>query len=326
MLRAEAELTPGRFSTLEARDLSTNELVPHPRAAPAQRRGEGGLRARALGDWKRDVQMFRAALGPQSSRSTSTTASTPRRSGRRRRALSRLVPAAAARARRRCTSWTRCCWRRRSRWWCGRSAGTGGAAGRHRLLPGSTAPASAWTGGAFLRYVWFAPRAAGGCFLHRGVRPRAGAAGGGGGAARVPGAVARRWGACRRCTGPGGERRAPREHLRSSRPWAGPARAVLVTGLQARGLGAWGRVPPEHEQAHGDCLADIVGPRRCREPGPPEQITLEEMRAQCEHDVEVARAEGDAVLAAPPAVVLLAPPAYGPISRRRWWCRCCSPA
>ena len=59
MMRAEAELTPGRFSTLEARDLSTNELVPIRERA---RRRPGRLKGKIWMSKDFDAPMTEAEL------------------------------------------------------------------------------------------------------------------------------------------------------------------------------------------------------------------------------------------------------------------------
>ncbi len=65
MLRAEAELTPGRFSTLEARDLTTNELVPIRELLLRSDEVKAAFTPERWQDWLQDVALFREQLGPQ---------------------------------------------------------------------------------------------------------------------------------------------------------------------------------------------------------------------------------------------------------------------
>src|SRR4029079_10966691 len=97
-----------------------------------------------------------------------------------------------------------------------------------------------WTGGAFLRYVWFACVLVAACCLERGRPAAAGALLAVAAGLRVCPvffavplafqAVARGW----------RERRVPREHARLFAAFAATGLALfVVTGLQARGFAAW---------------------------------------------------------------------------------------
>jgi hypothetical protein len=156
MLRAEGELTPGRFSTLEARDLSTNELVPIRELLLRSDEVKAGFTPERWEEWKRDVALFRDALGPQfkslyADHGFNPTPLWPVMGG----TLARLVPAgsrtgvlllslldplllAAAFA--------------AVAWAFGRPAALLGII-HFCLVYGAS---FGWTGGAFLRYVWFA--------------------------------------------------------------------------------------------------------------------------------------------------------------------------
>jgi hypothetical protein len=310
MLRAEAELTPGRFSTLEARDLSTNELVPIRELLLRSDEVKAGFAPERWEDWKRDVQMFRAALGPQFKslyidHGFNPTPLWPVMGG----TLSRLVPAGSR------TGVLVLCLLDpllllgafalvvRAFGWTAALLGVI----EFCLIYGAS---FGWTGGAFLRYVWFACVLAAACFLHRGRFAPAGAVLAVAAALRVfPALFAVPLGlqalflAWR-------ERRLPRPHLRFFLALGGTGLALfLLTAVQGRGLGAWGEFR-QNMSKHMDTVSpNIVGftPVFAYQ-DLPEQITLEEMRAQREHYVQADHVKmATLFVAALLAVALIAP-------------------
>jgi hypothetical protein len=314
MLRAEAELTPGRFSTLEARDLSTNELVPIRELLLRSEEVKAGFTPERWEDWKRDVQMFREALGPQFKslyidHGFNPTPLWPLMGG----TLARFVPAgsrtgvlvlclldplllAAAFA--------------LVVWAFGWAAALLGII-EFCLVYGAS---FGWTGGAFLRYVWFACALAAACFLHRGRFAPAGALLGLAAALRVfpllfavplgLQAVYRTW----------SERRLPREHLRFFAALAGTGLALfLLTGLQWRGLGAWGEFRHNMSKHMDTVSPNIVGltPLLAYR-DLPEKITLEELREQRQRYVDTGRAQTATLFVAALLVVALLAPRVRP--------------
>ena len=166
-----------------------------------------------------------------------------------------------------------------------------------------------WTGGAFLRYVWFAATLGAACLLHRARFAPAGALLALAAALRVfPAlfavplglkALLRTW----------RERRVPREHLRFFTAFAGTGLALfLLTGLQARGLGAWGEFRLNMSKHMDTVSPNIVGltPLFAYR-DLPEQITIEEVREQRERYAHAGRVQKATLfVAALLAVALLA--------------------
>ena len=310
MLRAEGELTPGRFSTLEARDLSTNELVPIRGLLLRSDEVKAGFTPERWEDWKRDVEMFRRQLGPQFKalyidHGFNPTPLWPVMGG----ALARLVPAGS-----------------RSGvlvlclldpllllaafaavvWAFGWPAALLGLI-HFCLIYGAS---FGWTGGAFLRYVWFAAALAAACCLHRGRFLAAGALLAVAAALRVfPGlfalplafqALHRLW----------SERRLPREHLRFFLAFGATSLAlILLTGLQPRGFASWGEFRHNMSKHMDTVSPNIVGLTQVlayREM--PEKITLEEVREQRQRHVDANHLQlATLFVAALLAAALLAP-------------------
>ena len=105
------------------------------------------------------------------------------------------------------------------------------------------------------------------------------------------------------------ERRLPREHLRFFTAFAATGLALLLAGsLQARGLGAWGEFR-QNMGKHMDTISpNIVGlTAALAYHETPEQLTLEEMRAEQERRVTVYHVQLATIfLATAAAVALLA--------------------
>lgn len=310
MLRAEGELSPGRFSAREARDLATNELVPIRELLLRSDEVRAGFTDERWRDWTRDVDLFRRALGPQFGslyldHGFNPTPLWPVTGG----ALARLVPA-------------------------GSSAGVLALCLLDPLLLAAAFAAVVWafgwtaallglihfcvifgasfgwTGGAFLRYVWFAAALAAACCLERGRFATAGGLVALAAALRVfPVAFAAPLGlqALHRLWR---ERRLPREHVRFFAGFAGAGLVlVLATSLQPRGLGAWGEF--RHNMGkHMDTISpNIVGltPALAYHETP-EKLTLEELRAEQERRVAARRIQLATVfMAALLAASLVAP-------------------
>jgi hypothetical protein len=310
MLRAEAEVTPGRFSTREARDLATNELVPIRELLLRSDEVKAGFTPQRWEDWKRDVALFKEALGPQFAslyidHGFNPTPLWPLMGG----TLARRVPAgsrtgvllltlldplllAAAFA--------------AVVWAFGWTAALLGLI-HFCLIYGAS---FGWTGGAFLRYVWFAAVLVAACCLERGRFAAAGALLALAAALRVfpvffvvPLALqaAHRWWR---------ERRAPREHVRLLAAFTATGAALfLLTGLQPRGFPAWDEFR-QNMSKHMDTISpNIVGlTAALAHHDLPDTITLEEMRAERNRYVTVNHVQlATLFLGALAAVALLAP-------------------
>jgi hypothetical protein len=310
MLRAEAELTPGRFATLEARDLSTNELVPIRELLLRSDEVKAGFTPERWEDWKRDVQLFRQALGPQFKtlyidHGFNPTPLWPVLGG----TLAGLVPAGSASGVLILTlldplllaaAFAMVAWA------FGRTAALLGVI-EFCLVYGAS---FGWTGGAFLRYVWLFCVLAAACFLHRRRFAPAGALLAVAAALRVfPVLFAAPLG-LQALVLAWRERRLPREHLRFFAALAGTGLALfLLTAAQGRGLGAWGEFRHNMSKHMDTVSPNIVGltPVFAYQ-DLPEKITLEEMRAQREHYVRAGNVQKATLfLATLLAVALIAP-------------------
>ncbi len=310
MLRAEGELTPGRFSTLEARDLTTNELVPIRELLLRSDEVKAGFTPERWEDWKRDVEMFRHALGPQFKslyidHGFNPTPLWPLMGA----ALARLVPAGS-----RAGVLVLCLLDpllllaafAAVAWAYGRTAALLGVID-FCLIYGAS---FGWTGGAFLRYVWFAATLAAACCLHRGRFAPAGALLALAAALRVfPAlfAVPLAFQALHRLWT---ERRLPRQHAHFFLAFGATALALfLLTGLQPRGFGAWSEFR-QNMAKHMDTVSpNILGltPLLAYR-DLPEKITLEEVREQRQRYVDASRVQlATLFVAALLAAALLAP-------------------
>jgi hypothetical protein len=315
MLRAEGELHPGAFSALEARDLSTNELVPVRELLLRSDEVRRGFSDERWEDWKRDVEMFRAALGAQFGglyvdHGFNPPPLWPAVGG----ALARLVPAgsragvlalclidplllAAAFA--------------AVVWAFGWTAALLGLIHFCVIFGASFG----WTGGAFLRYAWFAAALVAACCLERRRFGAAGALLALSTVLRVfPAAFAAPM-ALQAAHALWRERRVGPEHRRFFAAFAATGLAlVLATSLQPRGLGAWDEFRLNLGKHMDTISPNIVGltPALAHHQTP-ERITLEELRAEQRRRVTVRRIQlATLFVAAVVVVALLAPRARPP--------------
>lgn len=314
MLRAEAELTPGRFSTLEARDLATNELVPIRELLLRSDEVKAAFRPERWEEWKRDVAMFRQALGPQLKtlyidHGFNPTPLWPLLGG----SLAGLVPGGSRAGLLLLTlldpllitaAFAAVVWA------FGWAAALLGVI-HFCLVYGAS---FGWTGGAFLRYVWFAAVLVAVCCLRQRRFAVAGALLAVATALRVfPGffvvpllvqAAHALW----------RERRLPRPHLRFFGGLAATGLALfLLAGLQPRGLGAWAEF--RHNMGkHMDTVSpNIVGlTNALAHHETPDLLTLEELRAERERRARVNRIQLATIFVAALLAVALLAPRYEP--------------
>lgn len=310
MLRAEGELYPGRFSALEARDLATNELVPIRELLLRSDEVRRAFSDERWEEWKRDVAMFRTELGPQFGglyvdHGFNPTPLWPVAGG----ALARLVPGGS-----RAGVLALCLID--PLLLAGAFAAVVWAFGWTAALLGVVhfcvifGASFGWTGGAFLRYAWFAAALAAACCLQRGRFATAGGLLALSAVLRVfPAAFAapmalqalhRLW----------RDRRLPREHARFLAAFAATALGLfLATSLQPRGLGAWHEFRVNMGKHMDTISPNIVGltPALAHH-DTPDKVTLEEMRAEQQRRVRVRRIQLATVLVvAVLAVALVAP-------------------
>jgi len=310
MLRAEAEAYQDRFTTLEARDLATNELV-HIRALLVRSdEVKSAFTPERWEDFKQDVALFREWLGPQYKslfvdHGFNPTPLWPVLGG----ALANLVPAgsrtgvrllalidpvlllAAFAA---------------VRWAFGWTAALFGLI-HFCLIFGAS---FGWTGGAFLRYLWFASLLAASCCLRKERHALAGALTAVAATLRVFPALFALPIAVKALHGLWRERRVAPSHRRflAAAALTG-AGLFLAGGLQERGLGAWAEFRA-NLQKHMDTISpNIVGlTNALAYRSTPEKLTLEELRESRDRRVIVNRIQvGTLFVAALVAVALLVP-------------------
>jgi hypothetical protein len=291
MLRAEAEVYQNRFTTLEARDLATNDLV-HIRTLLVQSDPvKAAFSADRWTDFRQDVALFHDWLGPQykavfSDHGFNPTPLWPVLGGR----IANLVPAGSRTGVRLLTLLDPLLL-------LAAFAAVGWAFGRMAAVASIVyfclifGASFGWTGGAFLRYLWFASLLGALCCLRRERHALAGAL-----IALAAGlrvfpvffllplafkAVHSLW--RMRRIGP-----AHRRFLAAAALTG--AGLFLAGGLQLRGLAAWSEFR-ENLRKHMDTVSpNIVGLTNALayRPGP-DQLTLEEMREQREQRARVHR-------------------------------------
>jgi hypothetical protein len=289
MLRAEAELYAGRYSTTEARDLLTNDLAPIHLLLVRSNEVKAAFTPQRWEDWKRDVALFREWLGPQfgkvyADHGFNPTPLWPLLGGR----LARLMPAGSRTGVLLLTlldpllllaAFAAVVWA------FGWPAALLGVI-EFCLVFGAS---FGWAGGAFLRYVWFTAMVAAVCFLQRGRFAAAGAL-------MAVAAVLRVFPAffaipllLQALSSLWRERRLPREHARFFAALVATGLVLLLaTGAQARGFGAWGEFR-RNMSKHMDTISpNVVGltPALAYHETPP-LLTLEEMREERDRRVRV---------------------------------------
>ena len=310
MLRAEAEAYDSHFMTLEARDLTTNELVHIRELLRRSDEVKAGFTPERWRDFVRDVAMFRDALGPQYAglfvdHGFNPTPLWPALGG----ALANLVPAgsragilalalidpvllAAAFA--------------AVVWAFGWDAAL--LAAIHFCVVFGAG--FGWTGGAFLRYLWLASLVVALASLRKERHAFAGGLVALAAALRVfpaffalPILVKAAHSLWRR------RRIEPAQRSFLLGLLGVGAGLFLLSGLQGRGLGAW-----QEFQAHMGVHVDTISPNLVGLTGAlayhetPAKITAEEMRAERERRARIHRLQlATFFLAAVVAVVLLAP-------------------
>jgi len=282
MLRAEAELYAGRYSTTEARDLLTNDLAPIHLLLVRSNEVKAAFTPERWEEWKRDVALFREWLGPQfgkvyADHGFNPTPLWPLVGG----PLARLVPAGSR------TGVLLLCLLDPLLLLTAFAA-VGWAFGWPAALLGVIefclvfGASFGWTGGAFLRYAWFAAMVAAVCFLQRRWFAAAGALMAGAATLRVfpaffalpllSQALSSLW----------RERRLPREHLRFFAALGATGLALfLATGAQARGFAAWSEF--RHNMSkHMDTISpNVVGlTTALAYHETPPMLTQEEMRQE----------------------------------------------
>ena len=289
MLRAELETSPGRMSAHEVRDLSNNELVPPRELLLRSEEVKGAFTPERWEDWKKDVAVFRDQLGPQfatlyADHGFNPTPLWPVMGG----SLARLVPAGSRTGVLLLTLLDPLLL-------LGAGAAVVWAFGWEAALLGAIefcliyGASFGWTGGAFLRYVWFACVVVSLCALRRERFLLAGVLLAVAAALRVfpiffavplgLQALVLAW----------RERALPRPHLRFfAGLLAAGALLLLLSGAQGRGFAAWGEFR-QNMSKHMDTVSpNIVGlTNALAYHQVPEMITLEEMRAEQERRAHV---------------------------------------
>jgi glycosyl transferase family 87 len=310
MLRAEAEVYENRFTTLEARDLATNELV-HIRALLVRSdEVKAAFTPQRWEDWKRDVALFREWLGPQHKalfidHGFNPTPLWPVLGG----TLANLVPAGSRRG----VVWL-CLLDpvllvaafAAVRWAFGGTAALFGLV-HFCLIFGAS---FGWTGGAFLRYLWFASLLAALCCLRRERHAWAGALTALAAALRVFPAFFVLPIAFKAAHELWRERRVAPAHRRFLAAAAVTGLGLfLAGGVQPRGLGAWGEFRTNLGKHMDTISPNIVGLTNAlayhQTAG---TLTLDELRAERDRRATVYRMQlATLFLAALLAVVVLAP-------------------
>lgn len=314
MLRAEVETSPGPLGPREVRDLSNNELVPMRELLLRSDEVKASFTPERWEDWKRDVAVFRDQLGPQFAslyidHGFNPTPLWPVMGG----SLARLVPAGS-----------------RTGVWLlalldpllllAAFAAVVWAFGWEAALLGVVefclvyGASFGWTGGAFLRYVWFTCVVACLCCLRKERFATAGVLLAVAATLRVfpaffavPLALQGAWSLVK-------ERRLPRPQAHF---FAGLAAAGVLlfalSGAQGRGFEAWGEFR-QNMGKHMDTVSpNIVGLTNALAYHElPELITLEEMRAEQARRVRVNHIQLATVFAATLLAVALLAPLYPP--------------
>jgi hypothetical protein len=313
MLRAELETSPAAMSPRQVRDLSNNELVPMRTLLLRSDEVKAAFTPERWEDWKKDVALFRDQLGPQFAtlymdHGFNPTPLWPVMGG-----LARLVPAGSRTGVRllalldplllllafaavvRAFGW---------------EAALLGVI-EFCLVYGAS---FGWTGGAFLRYVWFTCVVVCLCCLKRERYLAAGALLALAATLRVfpaffalPLALQGLWLLVK-------ERRLPRAHLRFFAGLAATGAALfVVSGAQARGYPAWGEF--RHNMGkHMDTVSpNIVGLTNALAwHALPELVTLEELRAEQARRVRVNQIQLATVFALTLVAVALLAPRFTP--------------
>jgi hypothetical protein len=310
MLRAEAEAYQGRLATREARDLATNDLVPVRVLLARSDDVRAAFTPERWHDFRQDVSLFREWLGPQykslfADHGFNPTPLWPVVGGR----LANRVPAGSPAGVRLLTLLDPLLL----------LAGFAVVAWVFGLTTALVAvihfclifgASFGWTGGAFLRYVWFASLLGALCCLRQERHALAGALVAAAAALRVFPALFALPIALKALHTLWRERRVAGPHRRFLAAAALTGAALfLAGGLQARGLGAW----PEFRanlRKHMDTVSpNIVGLTNALayRPGP-DTLTLEELREQQDRRRRVNRIQlATLFVATLVAVGLLAP-------------------
>jgi len=314
MLRAELETSPGAMSPREVRDLSNNELVPMRTLLLRSDEVKAAFTPERWADWTKDVALFRGQLGAQfptlyMDHGFNPTPLWPVMGG----GLARLVPAGS-----------------RTGVWllalldplllAAAFAAVVWAFGWEAALLGVTSfcliygASFGWTGGAFLRYVWFTGVVVCLCALRKERFVLAGALLAVAAMLRVfpaffavPLALQGAWLLVK-------ERRLPRPHLRFFAALAATGAALfLVSGLQGRGFEAWDEFR-QNMSKHMDTVSpNIVGLTNALSYHDlPDLVTLEEMRAEQARRVRVNHIQLATVFAATLLAVALLAPRFPP--------------
>jgi hypothetical protein len=310
MLRAEAEAYGNRFVTLEARDLASNELVHIRELLRRSDEVKAGFAPERWEDFKRDVALFRDALGPQYAglfvdHGFNPTPLWPVLGG----TLANLVPAGSR------TGILALSLLDPVLLGAAFAAVVWGFGWDAALLAATYffvvfGASFGWTGGAFLRYVWLASLVGALACLQKGRHALAGGLVALAAALRVFPALFALPLLAKALHSLWRRRDVSPSHLRFLLAFGLVGTGLfLASGLQERGLGAW-REFDAHMRVHMDAISPnvvgLTGALAYHET--PDRITAEEMRAERERRARIHRIQlATFFLAALVAVALLAP-------------------